>query len=408
LLECRSTTGQTIPMFSPSDTSSAGSARPRVLHVVESLGRTAVETWLLRMLEYANRSHEPLDWTFYCIEGAGAFDESARALGAKVVLSPVRLGDKRAFLQALRTHLSRHHYDVLHCHHDLVSAVYLLAAWRLPIGRRIVHVHNADESVLTPNVMKRSLFRPTFRRICLTFADRIAANSNHSLDTFLAGRRRRPGIDNVHYYGIAPEPLTDAKADRVAFRRQLGFGVDAKIVLFAGRMVPEKNPVFAVDVIAAMRRMDPAVVGIFAGAGSLEQAVQRQAAALGLDAAVKCLGWRGDIPELMAGSDWFILPHPEHPLEGFGIAVVEAQLAGLRLLLSLGVADDPLLPTASARRLSLGLGAQAWAEAAMALWSAAPPSHRVALEAFQQSPMAMDRALRGLIALHGAGGNSDV
>jgi len=406
LLESRSAVGQAAPAVAPRDTPTGGSARPRVLHVVASLDRTAVETWLLRMLGYANKSNVPLDWTFYCIEGAGAFDERARALGAKVVLSPARIGDKRAFLQALRAHLSGHRYHVLHCHHDLASAVYLLAGWRLPIGRRIVHVHNADESVLTPSAIKQVLFRSMFRRICLTFADRIAANSNHCLDTFLAGRPRRPGIDIIHYYGIDPEPLTDAKPDRVAFRRQLGFTDDAKIVLFAGRVVPEKNPVFAVDVIASMRRMDPSVVGVFAGAGSLEQAVQRRATALGVDAGVKCLGWRSDIPELMAGSDWFILPHPEHPLEGFGIAVVEAQLAGLRLLLSLGIADDPLLPTASARRLSLGLGAEAWAEAAMALWSS-PPSREAALEAFLQSPMAMDHALRGLIALHDVESNPD-
>jgi len=386
--------------------SCADGAPLRILHVVASLDRTAVETWLLRMCGYAAKSNVPLDWTFYCIEGAGAFDERARALGAKVVLSPVRIGQKGVFVRALRAHLSDHQYDVLHCHHDLVSAVYLLAGFSLPIRRRIVHVHNADESVLTPSAIKQALFRWVFRRICLTLADRIVANSNHCLHTFLAGRRCRPGRDSILFYGVDPEPSAAAAPDRAVFRRQLGLANNAKIVLFAGRMVPEKNPVFAVDVIAAMLRMDHSVVGLFAGAGSLEQAVQARAAALGVDASIKCLGWRRDIPELMAGSDWFVLPHPEHPLEGFGIAVVEAQLAGLRLLLSTGVADDPLLPTASVRRLSLGLGAQAWAGAAMELWSAPPPSREAALEAFRQSPMAMDHALRGLIALHGVRGNS--
>lgn len=376
-------------------------ACPRVLHVVASLDRTAVETWLLRMLDHANRNVVLLDWTFYCIEGAGVFDERARALGAKVVLSPVRIGNKRAFLRALRSHLSSHDYDVLHCHHDLVSAVYLAAALRLPIKRRIVHVHNADEAVLTPNAIRRAIFRSGFRRMCLALADNIVANSNHCLDTFLAGQPRRSGRDAVHYYGIDPAPLTDANPDRGAFRRQLGFAEDAKIVLFAGRIVPEKNPVFAVDVIAAMRRMDPSVVGVFAGAGSLEQAVQGRAVALGVDTAVKCLGWRSDIPELMAGSDWFILPHPEHPLEGFGMAVIEAQLAGLRLLLSRGVADDPLLPTAVLQRLSLRQSPQEWAAAALDLWSAVAPSRDAALRAFQASPMAMENALRALTGLHG-------
>jgi glycosyltransferase EpsF len=399
LLESRSVADAAAGSVHP-DISAADRRHPRVLHVIGSLDRTAVETWLLRMLEYANKNDVPFDWTFYCIEGAGTFDERARALGAKVVLSPVRIGDKRAFVRALRKHLSSYLYDVLHCHHDLVSAVYLLAGWRLPIGRRIVHIHNADESVLTPSSIKQALFRTAFRRICLTLADRIVANSNHCLDTFLGGRPRRAGVDTIHYYGIDSEPLTAARPDRADFRRRLGLAADAKIVLFAGRMVPEKNPLFAIDVIAAMRQMDPSVVGVFAGAGSLEEAAQARAAALGIEPNVKCLGWRTDIPELMAGSDWFILPHPEEPIEGFGMAVVEAELAGLRLLLSTGISDDPLLPTASVRRLSLRQSPTEWAAAAMDLWADPAPSRQTALETFRQSPMALDRALRDLVKLY--------
>lgn len=373
---------------------------PSVLHVVASLNQTAVENWLLRMLKHASKVKTPLNWTFYCIDGKGSLDQHARDLGAKVAHSPVPIGAKVTFVQALRVHLRLNRYDVLHAHHDLVSAVYLSAALRLPMKRRIVHIHNADESVLTPSAIKEAIFRPTLRHVCFALADCIVANSNHCLDVFLAGSKRRAQRDFVHYYGIDPEPLIEAKPDRAAFRRQFGFAADAKIVLFAGRMVPEKNPVFAVDVIAALRRMDPAVVGIFAGAGSLEQAVQERGQALDVDTSIRCLGWRSDVPELMAGSDWFILPHPEYPPEGFGIAVVEAQLAGLRLLLSTGVANDPLLPTASIQRLSLGLGAHAWADAAMALWSGPPPSREAALEAFRQSAMAMDRALADLVKLH--------
>jgi glycosyltransferase involved in cell wall biosynthesis len=352
------------------------------------------------MLGYAAAIKLPLDWTFYCTDGAGILDEQARALGAKVVHSPVPIGAKLNFMRALRCHLCLGHYDVLHAHHDLVSAVYLVAGLRVPIHRRIVHVHNADESVLTPSIVKQAILRPTLRLFCLLLADRIAANSKHSLDVFLAGRKRRLKRDAVHYLGIDPEPLINAKPDRVALRRRHNFADDARIVLFAGRMVPEKNPIFAVDVIAAMRRIDTRVAGIFAGSGSLEQHVRGRIAALGLERSIKCLGWRSDIPELMASCDWFILPHPEYPPEGFGIAVVEAQLAGLRLLLSLGIAEEPLLPTASVRRLSLRKSPAEWAAAAFELWPA-KPSRQAALRAFQASSMTLSHALGDLLQLHG-------
>jgi glycosyltransferase involved in cell wall biosynthesis len=374
---------------------------PRVLHVIENLNRGAVENWLVRMLRHARRRNVGVDWTFYCSVGQpGEMEGEARALGARVISSPVPLARKVQFIRALRIELQRGSYNVFHCHHDLLSAVYLLAAAGLPIRRRIVHVHNADETVPTPNRFKQCLYRESMRRICLAMADRVIGNSNHTLDTFLAGRSRRPGRDVVHYYGVDSTPFENMTPDRAGFRRQLGLAENALILLFAGRLVPEKNPVFATDVLGELQHMNSQAVAVFAGAGSQEEAVVARARELGIDNSVRLLGWRRDVPEIMGCSDWFILPHPEQPMEGFGLAVVEAQLAGLRMLLSCGIPDDPLLPAASFRRLSLSAGPKAWAGAAVELSHAPTPSRGTALAALRQSPAAMDRALDALVGLY--------
>lgn len=378
---------------------------PKVLHVVGVMDRWSVETWLLQLMAHARQRGEPLDWTFYCAFGeAGSRDCEAKALGARVIRSPVPIGDKLAFAKALRAELASGGYDVLHCHHDLISGVYLMAAAGAPVGKRLVHVHNLDESVLTPSPLKQAVLRPTLRRVCLAMADQIVANSEHALDTFLAGRKRDPRRHRVHYIAVDPTRFAAAKLDRAAFRRSLGLAEDAPILLFAGRVTPEKNPVFAVDVLAALRRRMPNAVAVFAGAGSLEPQVRDRAAELGQSDAVRMLGWRDDVAEIMSACDWFILPHPHHPAEGFGIAVVEAQLTGLRLLLSLGVSDAPILPGAAWRRLSLDDGADAWAEGAVQLWNGPAPSRGGALAALRGSPMDLDRALDDMMALHGAPG----
>jgi glycosyltransferase involved in cell wall biosynthesis len=372
-----------------------------VLHIVENLDRGAVEGWLLRMLAHARLRGVSVDWSFYCTLGReGAQDKTAHSLGARVIHSPVPMVQKIAFARALRAELRRGRYAVLHCHHDLVSALYLVASAGLPIARRIVHVHNADEAVPTPNLVKRRLFREPARRICLALSGRIVGISDHTLDTFLCGRRRQPDRDVVHYYGVDPTPFYAASADRRGFRQRLNLPPDALILLFGGRLVPEKNPVFVIEVLVRLRHIEPRAVAVFAGAGSLEQEVQARARELGVGDAVRLLGWRNDLPEIMSGSDWFILPHPELPMEGFGLAVVEAQLAGLRLLLSRGIAADPLLPSASFRRLALADGAERWAKAALELLRAPRPSRQDALAALRQSPMDMDRAFNELLALH--------
>jgi len=326
-------------------------------------------------------------------------DREARALGASVIHSPVPIVKTAAFVHALRTQFHRGGYDVLHCHHDIVSAVYLLATSGMPI-RRIVHVHNADEEVPTPSGVKQRLYREPMRRVCLFMADRIVGISNHTLDTFLAGRARRPERDTVHYYGLDPTLFENVAADRAGFRLRWDLPKDALILLFGGRLVPEKNPVFVVDVLANLRCIEPRAVAVFAGAGAQEPEVLSRARELGVENSVRLLGWRNDLPEIMSCSDWFILPHPEDPMEGFGLAVVEAQLAGLRMLLSRGIPDDPLLPTASFRRVALAVGPEEWARAAMELLDNPTSSRGIARAALRESQMDMDRALDGLLKLH--------
>ena len=374
----------------------------KVIHVVESMDQGAVENWLARMFRHGKEGRKELDWTFYCeLQSEGRLEPEIRSLGGKVIHSPVPIGNKVPFIRALRQTLKEGRYDVLHCHHDLVSAVYLSASVGLPIGRRIVHVHNADERVRAVSAWKQKCLRLLMRRICFFLADRVVGISQHTLDTFLNGRERRAGRDIVHYYGVDTRPFQLARAERAGFRRSLGLPESSLILLFAGRFVPEKNPMFALDVFAEMRRLNPSVAGVFVGDGSLKAALIERAEALGLTENCCFPGWRDDVPEIMACCDWFILPRPEEPLEGLGLAVVEAQLAGLRLLLSRGIPDDPLLPTACYVRLSLDAGAGSWARSAMEMLERARPDKEAAIEALEKSPFDMDFAERDLTALLG-------
>lgn len=372
-----------------------------MLHVVESLGAGSVEAWLLRMAAHARLRQVPIDWSFYCqLPEAGAREARARDLGLPVLRSPVPIHHKFAFAQALRTAVSAGGYQILHSHHDLLSGYYLAACSGLRLHRRIVHVHNADEQVLTDQPLKRAVLRPLLRQLSLHCADRIVANSHHCLATFLAGQTRGEGGTAIHRYGIDASPFIAAQRERLERRRALGLAGSAPALLFLGRLTPEKNPLYAVEVLAALRRLRPDVIGVFAGSGSLAPAVARRLEELGLQDSARLLGWRDDGAAIMAACDLFLLPHPEQPLEGFGIAVVEAQLAGLRLLLSLGVPEDPLLPTAVFRRLALAAGPTRWAAAANALLEGPAPDRAASFAAHRASALHMDRALPLLLQLH--------
>lgn len=379
---------------------------PRVIHIVESLDAGAVENWLLRMLRAGREFGEPLDWTFYSVlSRPGRFDDEARRLGATVINSPVELDDKASFARHLRGVLRTGRYDVLHCHHDVVSAVYLVAALGLPIARRIVHVHNADLHVPTGSRLKAALVREPMRRICLRLADRIVGISRYTLANFLNGRVLRLERDVVLYYGIDTKPFHAEPGVRGELLRSLDLPENARVLLFVGRMVDYKNPLFVVDMLAEMLRVDPNSYAVFVGSGPLEKAVAERARALNVDGHVRVLGWRDDTIRLMESADLFVFPRAEEitrdlGTEGLGLVVVEAQAAGLKSLLSLGIPEDAIVLPDICKRLTLRDGARAWGTAARELLARPRPDRSHALAAIESSSFSLEAGFRNLASLH--------
>jgi glycosyltransferase involved in cell wall biosynthesis len=68
-----------------------------------------------------------------------------------------------------------------------------------------------------------------------------------------------------------------------------------------------------------------------AGDGSLRGTLEQKSRELGLSGIVSFLGWREDLPAVMAGWDIFVIPSLD---EGFGMAALEAMATGLPVIAS--------------------------------------------------------------------------
>jgi len=374
----------------------------RVLHVVESLDRGAVENWLVRMfLRAKTLGHDP-DWTFYCmLAQPGRQEDAVERHGGKVLRSPCEFRETTRSLLSLRKAIRSGGFDVLHCHHDFTSGFYLAAAAGLPIRKRYVHVHNTDEALPTPSRLKRRLLLEPLRQSCLQMADGICGISDHTLDQFLRGRPPRPGRDRVIYYGVDTAPIRAAAVDPVRFRGELGLPSDARILLFVGRMAPLKNPCFVLDVLEAVLPRERRAHAVFAGAGDLEAEVRRRAAERGLSGRVRLLGWRDDGPRLMRNSDLFVFPRLEEPKEGLGLVVVEAQACGLPVLTTPGVCDDAVVDPGLVTRLPLADGPARWAGRAVELMDRNRDRAReAAAAAVEASRFGMDASVDRLLEMY--------
>ena len=373
----------------------------RLLHIVENLDQQAVENWLFRVFRTVTRDYPEYHWTFFCVLGRkGRLDEEARALGAEVIHSRYEVGDKRRFLLALREVMKRGHYDILHCHHDIMSAAYLAASAGLPFRKRIVHLHNTSLGLPTPSWLKAELAREPMRQVCLRMADQIVGISKDALESLLGSRERDPKRHQIIHYAVDTARFAAARPDRVEFRRALGFDPATKILLFVGRLVEYKNPFFVLEMLEHLTSAGENVAAVFAGTGDQEEKVRGKAREKCLEHRVRLLGFRDDVPELMRSADVLIWPSLEETKEGLGLGIVEAQSAGLPIVMSRSVPAEAIVVPELVNVLPLSAGAKAWANAALDLMNRPRPGFEESLAKVESSSFSMEQGVANLMALY--------
>jgi glycosyltransferase involved in cell wall biosynthesis len=129
------------------------------------------------------------------------------------------------------------------------------------------------------------------------------------------------------YIGIDTTRWKHAGPRHAALRAAVGAGPGTLVLLFSGRLSPEKRPALAVDTAAQLHADGVDVILVVAGNGPLLAATQSHATAAGISARVKFLG---EMPEdkllhIYSAADIFIAPSE---IEGVSRSLYEAMAMG--------------------------------------------------------------------------------
>ena len=124
------------------------------------------------------------------------------------------------------------------------------------------------------------------------------------------------------------EPNVVGPAEAAAVRRELAIADDAIVVASVGAVIPRKGYEDLVEAAAIARRTGVEIVCLIVGRGEPSEIERLSARAreLGVDDRVRLLGFRSDVPAVLAAAD--ILAHPSRN-EALPTAILEAMAAGL-------------------------------------------------------------------------------
>ncbi|WP_075222166.1 glycosyltransferase [Acuticoccus yangtzensis] len=155
------------------------------------------------------------------------------------------------------------------------------------------------------------------------------------------------GIDLARFPFRAPRPAPDGRL----------------AVLMVARLDSGKNHAALIRAIALLRGRGVDATLRLAGDGSLGGALEALAAECGVGDAVRFLGARRDVPDLLATADVFAFA--VRPEEGLGIAMVEAMATGVPIAASDVGACREVLADGDAGHLVASDTPEAWADALM-------------------------------------------
>ena len=274
--------------------------------------------------------------------------EEIEGLGGRLYKVPPyqHLGEYQRALGGL---LARSGYPIVHSHINTLSVFPLGVAKRAGVPVRIAHSH----ATMGKGEVKRNLMKLALRPFANTYpTDRVACS--RYAGEWLFGK----GAD----FTVIPNAVELGRfrfsaTTRDAVRAEWGVCEGCCVVGNLGRMESTKNQAFLIDAFARMHVEHPNSILVIAGCGSLREPLEQKAHDMGLAGCVRFLGQVGDVSRLYQGMDVFALPSL---YEGFGMALLEAQVASVPCVVSNRVSPEVVL-TDGCRLMPLEDGAGAWA-----------------------------------------------
>ncbi|MBB5348075.1 glycosyltransferase [Desulfoprunum benzoelyticum] len=166
---------------------------------------------------------------------------------------------------------------------------------------------------------------------------RFYAISDYVTDCWVEYSRTSP-LYTRRIYNAIPDDSFDVVPDRYEVRKDLGIPGNARLAIYVGRLVAYKgidtllnalSPILEKENLFLLYVGQPYLGA--SGTQEMLQQIERQVAEASWRDRVKFLGYRKDVPRLMASSD--ILVHPTRT-EGFGLILAEAMATGLPVVAS--------------------------------------------------------------------------
>lgn len=329
----------------------------KVLHVTSCFQYGGTEAYVMNNFRAIDRDRFQFDFYFFA-EPASPYAEEIAALGGRIYpgSSPAAIRII-PFISDLVRHIRVNGpYDAVHSHVNAANSWVMVAAFIACVEVRISHCHNTSSG--DPQSLLKMAYRRIQAHVVRRFSTRTLACSRDAGD-HLYGAKYFSRHGEVVHNGIDVRRFMDVSADDVAeLRRAFDIPTSHSVVGNITRFDSQKNPEFTVEVFREVLAVEPDSILILGGvdAGKLP-AIKVRVRELQIEDHVRFIGVRSDVHLWLHLMDAYLFPSL---FEGLGIALLEAQAAGLPCFASTRVPRDVDMGLGLVHFLDLDDGATNW------------------------------------------------
>lgn len=321
----------------------------KVLHILETLDCGGIETLLLNLYRQIDR--EKIQFDFLTLQNKKDFfyEKEIQKLGGRVFrykqLPTIFLKHVFNILFAIKKYGP---YDAVHVHYTNFNGFALLLARLCGVKILLSHVHLF---YVEPSSKLKKLYHCFFDYL-LGFKNiiRLACSQKAGLSVY----KKHPFT--VISNGVVLSKFSYNETVRNRLRNQLHI-TNEFVIAHSGRMEQEKNHLFSLDIFKELLQLNPHSVLIFMGNGSLWKTINRKIHDLNIQKQVKLLGFVDNTSDVLQAADAFLFPSS---WEALGLALIEAQAAGLPCLAADNIPQEAFIINTTA--LSLTASAKQWAQ----------------------------------------------
>ncbi|SDI00317.1 glycosyltransferase family 4 protein [Desulfosporosinus hippei] len=267
----------------------------------------------------------------YAVHAYAAPDDSKANIAAEGFLchdtpfhrNPFKLSYLRVLRELVKS-FKQEDFSLVHVNTPVAGVLGRIAAQRARV-RRVIYTAHGFHFYSGAPLINWVIYYP-IERLMARFTDFLITINR---EDFARARQFpvRKEVVNIPGVGVDVEKLNPYKRfeNRTGFRETLGIGAKDFVIVCVAELTSNKNHRQLIDAVGKLVKRSNQVQCLFVGTGDNEEFLKELVCRKGLKGTIRFLGFRQDVPEILAASDVLVLLSKR---EGLPKALMEGMASG--------------------------------------------------------------------------------